>query len=398
MAVSTFLFFIFIFIDNFKRNLLDSSRNIRSFLREANLYISFTLKFTFVVFLGLLINITFIYRIIRSLFIAPQISAATAVFQTRPFHYLLSHSARILSYLVPSSANPILGGLAKSLEGSIFYGRGPIEHTLYLGIVPLALSWFAWKNRFKNGRQEENNRLFYIRLLVFIAIGGVIFSMPPYFNLGIFKIYFPSFFMYNIFPMFRAYARFGLLVIISVSILAGIGIKYILDRIKHPKKKIVFVTLTSFLILFEFNNIPPFHVTDITHPPEVYKWLTKQKGDFLIVEYPIGEVMEGETYVEMDYLFYQRIHQKKIVNGAIPGTEACKVIQKTAKITDVDTPHLLKDLGVKYAIVHLARYKEGNDEKAVDVVGEIPDLSKMRGLRLVEKFDDDEVYEIVTNP
>jgi len=201
--------------------------------------------------------------------------------------------------------------------------------------------------------------------------------------------------MYKIFPMFRAYARFGLLAIIAVSILAGVGLKYILDKIKSSKKRLALVISISFLVLFEFNNIPPFRVTDITHPPAVYKWLSEQKGDFLIVEYPIGESAEGETYVEMDYLFYQRIHQKKLVNGAIPGTEAYNIIQKIIKITDSGIPVLLKELGVKYAIAHLDRYREGTDKRAVDVVGEAPDLSKSAGFKLISRFGDDEVYEVV---
>jgi len=166
MAVLTLFFFIFIFIDNFRRNLLDSSRNVKNFLIEANLCARFLLKFISVGLLGLLINFSFVWKIVQSIFVAPQLSAATADLKIRPFHYLFTQSARILSYIVPSSANPILGGLAKSLEGSIFYGRGPIEHTLYLGIIPLALSWFAWKNRFKDDKQKDSNKLFYIRLLV----------------------------------------------------------------------------------------------------------------------------------------------------------------------------------------------------------------------------------------
>ena len=78
-----------------------------------------------------------------------------------------------------------------------------------------------------------NIQAFYVKLFLFITFVGILFSMPPYWNFGIFKIYFPSFFMYKILPMFRAYARFGILVMLSISVLAGIGFMRLVSTKKN---------------------------------------------------------------------------------------------------------------------------------------------------------------------
>jgi hypothetical protein len=397
--VLTILFIIFIISDNLLRFFFVKKDNRKELSLELIKNIKFIGKIVFAGFAALLINLPFISVIFKAAFIVPKESSSLAEMGQRPFHYLFSQSARILDYFIPSSANPILGGLAKILEGSLFYGRGPIEQTLYLGWVAIFLSIFAWKNRrtYLNNDKRNNNDNFYIKLLVFIAFGSLIFSMPPYFNLGVCKIYFPSFLMYKILPMFRAYARFGLLSILSTSILAGIGLRYLLERKSLLKKKNAFASLFILLILFEFNNMPPFHVTDINKPPEVYNWLAEQKGDFIIAEYPLSEASVGETFIELDYLLYQRIHKKRLLDGAKPGTEADSIKQKLFKITDPGVSEVLKGLGVKYVILHLKRYKDGTNKRAVDVVGEIPDLSRTEALRLVKEFGEDVVYEVVAS-
>ncbi|MFC1709915.1 hypothetical protein ACFL2J_07670 [Candidatus Omnitrophota bacterium] len=399
ILILTLLFFVFIFSNILKKAIFKQLKGNEVISNLLFKEVVKSGKIFFAGFLFLLINGAFLWAIVKAAFFLTQASPETAEMTSRPFRYLFTQSARPLSYFVPSSANPILGGLAKSLEGSIFYGRGPIEQTLYLGWVPMLLAWFAWKSRksISLGDLESVSVQFHTRLFIFIAFSGILFSMPPILNFGLFKLYLPSFFLYKIFPMFRAYARFGLLTMLSVSILAGIGFKYFMQKAK-AKNRVILSALFILLILFEFNNIPPFRVTSIKNTPAVYSWLAEQEGDFIIVEYPLGEASSGETYVELDYLLYQRIHQKRLMNGIRPGTEADAVKQKVFKIADPKVPEILHSIGVKYVIVHLQPYREGTNKKAIDIVGEVPDLTQSEGLKLVQKFGDDEVYLITVSP
>lgn len=331
----------------------------------------------------------------------PALTSEAPQMLIRPFKYLFSQSATVLAYLVPSKYHPLWGGLARSLEGTIFFGRGSIEQTLYLGWMPMILFFIAyksWKKKKLNTQYsilDTNTDNFMIGFFIFTVIVGFVFSMPPYWNLLVFKIYFPSFFMYKILPAFRAYARFGVLSMVAISVLAGYGVNRLM-LIK--KKRYLVAVLISFLVLVDFINIPPMRVTSVDKCPEVYSWLAEQRDDFVIIEYPIklGDTSEG--YINLDYLLYQRVHKKAMVNGAAPGTKGYAIKQKIVKITDKKTPSILSALGVKYVVMHLADYRESSNREAANVIGEAPDLLKIKDLKFIKRFGDDEVYEVIAEP
>ncbi|MFC1646138.1 hypothetical protein ACFL2Y_03065 [Candidatus Omnitrophota bacterium] len=366
---------------------------------KVNLYLHL-LNFMKMSILSFLIVLPILYPSLKKIFLSrSNLAFGDSNVLIRPFHYLFTQSASILAYLIPSKFHPIWGGLARSLEGSIFFGRGSIEQTLYLGWIGLFLTYIAIKKKNQKDISKINQitltqKEFTQRLFLFILFASIIFSMPPYLNLLFFKVYFPSFLIYKIFPVFRAYARFGVLAILSVSILAGYGFSSLLIT---KKRRLITTALVSFLILIDFANIPPFRIAEINRCPAVYSWLAEQRGFFAIAEYPIrlGDMSEG--YENLDYLLYQRFHQKAIINGAKPGTYAYTIKQKIIKITEEETPEFLSSLGVKYVILHLDEYRQGNNKEATDIIGEIPDLSKSKGLKLVKKLGDDEVYEITAS-
>ncbi|MBI5873607.1 MAG: hypothetical protein HZB36_05635 [Candidatus Omnitrophica bacterium] len=355
-----------------------------------------------VIFLiALLFNMTTIFKIVKNLSVEnTNKTLAAATGYSRAISYLFAQSAKPLSYLLPASTHPVFGEFTRKMFGSVFYGRGAIEQTLYLGWVPLILAFYAykqWKSRrldpkkFPEYVSSADNYL--IGLFLFLAWLFFILSMPPYVNLIFFKIYFPSYLLHKVFPMFRAYARFGMLVSLCVSILAGYGLKYLLLKIKRPSLAFLFTAGVCVITLFEFTNIPPWRVADISKTPAVYHWLASQDGDFIIAEYPMTKGIPGEAQENYDYLFYQTRHKKRMVNGAMPGTNAHLVKEKILKIEDQKTLSILKDLGVKYVILHSELYKTGEYMDAVDVVGHVP--SAIKGLKLVKSFDNDLVYEVL---
>jgi hypothetical protein len=349
-------------------------------------------------------------KIVNSMFGSLSVKAHLAPLgYIRSLDYLFAQSARPLSYFLPASSHPILGSFTKKMFGSVFYGRGSIEQTLYLGWVPLILAYFA----FRQWRQKRSQILqypdyqaskenFYIGFFIFSAYLAFIFSMPPTIDLLFFKVYFPSYFLYKVLPMFRAYARFGILVSLSVSVLAGFGLKFLLERMKSPRHKQLFIAAISLFILFEFTNIPPLRATDISKVPSVYKWLGEQRGNFIVAEYPMAMAMAmtspGEALENYDYLFYQTKHQKRLVNGAIAGTEAFEIRKKILKINDPETIKILKKLGVKYVILHTDLYRKGDYGYAADVVGEVPRLNNIAGWNLIKTFDTVYVYDIGNKP
>ncbi len=337
-------------------------------------------------------------------------------------------SAKPWMYLIPSSQHPLFGWIAED-----FFFKHPWngfqENSLYLGYVPLALALYGITNI--KGINE--------RFLVFSAVIAFIFSLGPflpymdlagvpipYLLLGlviyafykkmkktaIFLIFLtifaaslpfwlynimpslhtlsrfellpmplPSFLIYEFTPVFRVMSRFGVVVMLSVSVLAGIGLKNILDSISDRKKRYLVVSLVLLLISIEFINVPPFHTTDVSNTPEVYTWIASQPGDFTIVEYPL-DLGEGQ--------FYQRIHEKKMVNDRDTSIVTDKIFLSIRYLTNLDVPGMLKFLGVKYVIVRTDAYLQRNET--------IPAIKNDSGLELIKTFKDAFVYEVTAEP
>jgi len=112
--------------------------------------------------------------------------------------------------------------------------------------------------------------------------------------------------------------------------------------------------------------------------PAVHYWLKGQPGGFVIAEYPLDVDSPNELYK-----FYQTKHEKKIINGTIPGTYANQVAQTIKKLSEPKTAGRLKGMGVRYALVHREGYLE------TELVEEIEELDKIPnnlGLKLVKTF------------
>lgn len=302
----------------------------------------------------------------------------------RPFEDLFAQSAKPLSYLLPATTHPIFGNFTEKFLGTSLYGESLTEHTLYLGWIPLWLSYIAFSKWIKSKKtlpainKDENNRCFYTKLFVFWVAVAWLFSQPPWWNIFGMKVYLPSFFMYKIAPMFRAYCRFGVVVMLGVAVLAGLGLKIILERFKTQKTKIAVTAIFCGLVLFEFWNWPPFKVIDVSGVPAVYYWLKGQPADTVIAEYPLDTQGANELYK-----FYQTKHGKKIINGSLPGTYANKVAKVMTKISESSSAGMLKWMGVRYVLVHAQGYLKSELVEDREELNKIP---KNPGLKFIKTF------------
>ncbi|MBM3255627.1 MAG: hypothetical protein FJZ08_04925, partial [Candidatus Omnitrophica bacterium] len=268
----------------------------------------------------------------------------------RPFEDLFTMSARPLSYLLPSSAHPLFGKFTQFFVGTDLYGRSFTEHTLYLGWVPLALSFIAflyWRRKPSLGAGTVNKAAydtdnFSIGFFILLAAVAWLFSQPPWWNLAGLKLYMPSFVMYRIIPMFRAYCRFGIVIMLAVAVLAGFGLRLLLERFKAKTIKLIVLALCCGLVLFEFWSWPPYKVIDVSKVPAVYYWLKEKPRDIIIAEYPLDINSPNEMYK-----FYQTVHEKKMINFTIPGTQAHKLAQAIAELSNPHTAAVLKQMSVK---------------------------------------------------
>ena len=352
--------------------------------------------------IAVLFNAPLVVGVIKAFFAAGEGAPSVVdIGYARPLKYLFAQSARPLSYLLPAASHPVFGRFTQKMFGSFFYGRGSIEQTLYVGWIPLFLAWTAfreWKRRRRAGIDRGDDLLVredaFIGLFLMLGITAFLLSMPPYLDLFVFKIYLPSYFLHKLLPMFRAYARFGMIVMLCVSVLAGFGIKFILQRLRTKSSRLVFAALVFAGIVFEFTNVPPWRATDISATPEVYQWLARQPQDVIVAEYPMAAAGIGEAQTEYTYQFYQTRHGRRLVNGAQRGTPAFEVKEAIRQVDGPRTPGILKALGTRYVIVHMERYGSGwRDDVAM--AGEPPKVRETDGYRFVRSFGPADVYEVV---
>ena len=88
------------------------------------------------------------------------------------------------------------------------------------GIIALGLiasvSWFR--------RDREPPSLTRVPILVIVAVTALVCSLSPERTIGGLTFVRPSALLFDVVPMFRSYARFGVVVQLMAALLAGIGV------------------------------------------------------------------------------------------------------------------------------------------------------------------------------
>ena len=319
--------------------------------------------------LGLLsLFITAITAALTYIFLMKPATSHSGVVPTRDLAELVTYSARPWDFFVPMIYHPVFGKYTFDFIMSHLHGSNPVEQTIYLGYIPLLLAIFAiykWKNGSikPNQTSHENFAIIFSSALIIVSL---LFMLPAYIQLHNFIIPFSlSYLLYKITSIFRVMVRFDVLIMLSIAILASIGLKY------ATKSKIA-ILIILIVIMFEYIPVPvadPLKMANATRPgqifpyseesyqgdttifkiPEVYYWLAKQDNVSLMAEYPMVDAPSEYESIYYRYLFYQRIHKKTLVNGASPESRA---LQKLLYDLNDSTVNILSELGVTHILVH----------------------------------------------
>ncbi len=332
----------------------------------------------------------FIALAISAPFVIPTLSKAAASGSSviRPYGELTIYSARPWDYLLPGPDSALFGRYTTRFLQSHLHGSNLTESTLFVGytailLAAVALFWWLKKRKPGEDNQSQQSGLAYIPLFMLIALVAIIFSAPPKIFVAGLTLRMPSHFAYKILPMFRVYARFGVILQLAVAALAGIGYSIVELGINRKRLLGVVTGLFVVLIVIEFANVPPWYTTDLSKVPREYEWLASKPGNVRIVEYPWEKNTDVGFY---NYLFYQRIHKKELVNGAQTGTKQDKVRLDCYDVFDPATQTRLKQLGVRYVFVHMNHYQPFR-----------PKIVKAEGLRLLRVFGSTRIYDLQTD-
>jgi hypothetical protein len=186
-----------------------------------------------------------------------------------PREDLFSYAATWWSYVVPPVAHPLLGAFSRRFWTAAHVSDGLLEQQVGLGwgAIGLALiaivAWFA--------RIDRRNAV--VPLLMTVGVWAMICSLSPEGVLLGVTVFRPSALLYAIVPMFRSYARFGVVVQLMTALLAGIGAATLAAAGARPWRNLG--AALAFLVIAEYAVWPPALSRDVL-PTAAHRWVMQQ--------------------------------------------------------------------------------------------------------------------------
>lgn len=168
-------------------------------------------------------------------------------------------SAKWWSYLIPPADHPVVGPRILEFWSARGLGVERLEHqqvSLGLSLIALALIplWRFWRGE----RHDIAVRL--APTLALLAGTALVCSLSPERTIGSIRFVRPSALLYEWAPMFRAYARFGVVVGLMTALLAGGGAGWLWSR--GGVRRLAAALLLGVAAL-EYAPFPPWRSRDI---------------------------------------------------------------------------------------------------------------------------------------
>jgi hypothetical protein len=270
---------------------------------------------------------------------------------------LFLHSARWWAYLLPSVEHPLWGSLASWIWTRERIGPGLLEQQVSLswmlfGLASIAV-WQWW-------RHAHDPRLRWTPVLVVVAAWAWLCSLAPEGTVVGVTFPRPTALMYAAFPMFRAYARFGIVVALMVSLLAGMGAAWLVSQ-----RAAVRWVLCGVLSILLVDLMPlPWRYRDVL-PTMGHRWLADLGTNVRALDCVKAQLSEASV----PWLMQGRL---TFLSGLRPDCD------------DSQLPEQLSALGYTHVLI---RANEARRDQL---------LHPRAGFHLVSSFADSQVFAVTT--
>jgi hypothetical protein len=273
---------------------------------------------------------------------------------------LFRYSARWWSYFLPPVGHPVLGDTARRIWLDAGVGGGLLEQQVGLGwgIIALGLAAF-WR---RTARDRQPSAFGNVSIIAALAAAAFVCSLSPERRIGPLTFVRPSGVLYAVAPMFRAYARFGVIVQLMAALLAGIGF----DRLLHAGTRRGKIACTALVLLAvgEYAVWPPSLWRDVL-PTAAHRWVARQPFGLRVLD------CAGSTPAE----------------AAVPWLTGRQLVPAGGRIDDCTEPNLPGKLAAE-GFTHLLVRRRTTAGRWF-ASHPPPD-----GLRRVEEFGDSEVFAV----
>lgn len=285
-------------------------------------------------------------------------------------------------------------GLAIAFPGiriSLRNLTNPLYLILFFLAVKLVLSRFALRNFGDEKNAAAIHRNFYLFLGVFtciLSLGPRIYYITHDFGTGPYMIFYKNIVF---FKGIRVPERFGILVMLALSVLAGYGAAKLLNLLNKKGRAVVSCFILAFFV-YEFICVPFPYEKISREPAEVYKWLASSEEEFAILEFPLIKLQTNKYY-----MYWSILHRKMLANGSSGFNPP--IFNQLRKIAHEMGPfphqefirYVKTTVPVRYLILHLENFSITEREKILENASRFPE-----DLRLVKVFEEnDYVYEVM---
>jgi hypothetical protein len=286
--------------------------------------------------------------------------------QARSVFSVAAGSASLTDFVLPSTDHFIWG----KWVGERFSRLHWVEVTLYLGALGFALALIPLI-RLRDMARNRN------AILLISATGAVAFvlalgthlhwneeivdvSLPVGLHDLIGReslhVRLPGFFLFQAIPFYsilRVFKRYGILVLMAMSALAGMGVARTLERGGRRVAPIIGLSILA-LVFLDFYPGPYEDFAKIEPRPVDY-WLAEQPGDGAVAQFPFDQVQDQIQ------IYYTLTHSKPFLGGffnAFPPPQFRRIKSVMEDFPDPASLDLLEELGVEYVVVDESAYAD----------------------------------------
>jgi hypothetical protein len=251
----------------------------------------------------------------------------------RPASEIVNYSATPASYLAVTPDNAMLGPVT---------GRwSPSETRLFPGMIAVLLAVLALVP------PVCSVRWLYVAVLVFAieCSFGLNGRLYPFLHDWL-----------TPFKGLRAPGRFGILVLLGVSVLAAYGVARVLSRTPASWRRPLAVLLGGVMML-EYQTAPIYMETLPVNPPDIYRWLAREPRGTVTVEFPLPRP-EAVPLQDPIYEYFSTMHWQPLLNGYSGHypVSYVEMLKSQRTFPDEASIAVLKARGVKAIIVHANGY------------------------------------------
>lgn len=364
----------------------NTKEKIRYYLLSSSLVVSFLLVNYFGFFLIIYFELLFIYQLVysvvrksgqelvRAIYLGAALTVVSIFIMAfsgflsnskvitqsslRPIEDFITFSSRPWFYVLPNEKNPFFGDITKEAISKIraqdyflFKSYFPSEHSdaffgfsvLLFGVVGLYLIILELY------RKKELYLSWGLR--VFLLVGLILISLPPFFTAFGIKVYMPSYIIYSLAPMFRVVSRANAITLLIMLYFVG----YVLSKME--KKYDIRALLLVLTVLNLMSTFVPFKITAVSYEPEVFTYIRENTSvDAPIAVYPYNQTLEA--------LYWMKVHQRPLVNPKDYYTDNFNSLEFTKKLSTETGLLEAIDRKAKFIVV----FKSGDTKKIADLI------------------------------